>query len=207
MKFIYSLIFALVITSQVFAGGVLFMAGGVESGGGTQISDDFSTDTSGDYTAILGTITVSGGQALGQSNAISVLYHDTTLDSPDHYSEALCTVSNNSDSSGVVTRCDGTDYYSTYFSDGSKVQLTRSGTVINTYFGSSGDFSAGTYTVKMTVTGTGATVNILIDVDDVNVMDYDDTSGSRLTSGARVGFTFRRAGENGACYIDDFEAD
>lgn len=55
--------------------------------GGTQISDDFSSDTSANYTTILRGIVISAGVAQGNSESYqsASVYHETVLDSPDHY--------------------------------------------------------------------------------------------------------------------------
>jgi hypothetical protein len=44
-----------------------------------------------------------------------------------------------------------------------------------------------TKTLRITVTGTGATVRIVCKVDGVTIFDYNDTSGTRVTSANRAG--------------------
>lgn len=181
--------------------------GSAAPAGGAEITDDFSTDTSANYTAITNSMSVSGGVAHGQTWHVSRLYHETTLSSADHYAQADCVVSNNMDHSFLMARCDGTHYYRTCLRDGNKVVLYRDTTLIDTFYGSAGQFAAGTYTVKISVSGTGATVNIKVDVGGTNRIDYNDTDAGRLTTGSYVGIGFARDSDNGDCTVDNLTAD
>ena len=185
----------------------IICGGGVEEevGGEAEITDDYSSDTSSDYTGISGGISISGGNAGGSSNwAENTAYHETALSDPDHYAQAEIQQLASSQSSAVLARCNGTTYYAAVL-NGTYIKLFKSdlsGSSSADYNG--GYASDGTYyTVKMEVSGTGATVNVKVYVDETLRIDYDDST-SPYTAGDYCGVGFRRD-SGGNPRLDDLE--
>lgn len=58
--------------------------------------------------------------------------------------------------------------------------------------------SVASHTVKLTVSGTGATVTILLEVDGATVINTTDTTGSRITTFGRAGVYFDTTNSNTA---------
>jgi hypothetical protein len=85
-----------------FSGAANFVVGGAD-GVSYQIDDDFSTDTSADYTTVLRGITVSGGVAYGNATSYqnAAVLHDTSLDSFDHWVEVRVSWSDSSSAPGL----------------------------------------------------------------------------------------------------------
>jgi hypothetical protein len=92
------------------------------SGGGAPagISDDFSSDTSANYTSVNGHgIVVSGGVATGADPwYVSVVYHETSTGSNNHQEAALLSVD-----AGLLIRSNGTTGYVIKRKDATNIEL------------------------------------------------------------------------------------
>ena len=199
----------LLMSSLAWAGSTTVVVG--QGGGGApataEITDAFGSDTSANYTAITGGIGVSGGVASGTSAwVITIVYHETALSSADHYVQALVS-ENDYDGGGLIARSDGTHYYKCGW-DGDLIRLYRDSTPLGGANYNGGYLeTSGTHTLKLSVSGTGATVTIKLYIDGTERISFDDTDAGRLTSGSYVGLTFDRDSSNPAVTADDFEAD
>ena len=165
------------------------------------VSDDFSSDTSADYTAIGGGISVSGGTAGGSGTwAKNLVYHESTLGTENQEVSASVTYNGATDSSGVLARVStGTPKtgYIAYFGETGKVLLSSfSGTTvtpITTYIGS---YASGTYTIKLSVSGT--TVKVYVGgVERISVTD------STYSAGDYIGLIFDRDNADYDARADD----
>ena len=165
------------------------------------VSDDFSSDTSADYTAIDGGISVSGGTAGGSGTwAKNLVYHESTLGTANQEVSASVTYNGATDSAGVLARVStGTPKtgYIAYFGETGKVLLSSfSGTTvtpITTYIGS---YASGTYTIKLSVSGT--TVKVYVGgVERISVTD------STYSAGDYIGLIFDRDNADYDARADD----
>lgn len=110
-------------------------------------------------------MTVSNGAAHGKQWGTSRVYHNTPLQSADHFAEADVVYSGGSESAGVLARIDPVNKtgYFTYFSAG-KIHLARLNSSGQTWLSLfDGKYAAGTYTTRLEVSGN----NIKVYVNDV----------------------------------------
>jgi len=165
------------------------------------VSDDFSSDTSANYTAIGGGISVSGGNAGGSGTwAKNLVYHESTLGTANQEVSASVTYNGATDSAGVLARVStGTPKtgYIAYFGETGKVLLSSfSGTTvtpIDTYIGS---YASGTYTIKLSVSGT--TIKVYVGgVERISVTD------STYSAGDYIGLIFDRDNTDYDARADD----
>lgn len=185
-----------------------------------EIEDLFGSDTTANYTKIMddsgtASLSVSGGALRANNFTVSRWFHETALSSANHYVQGSFLIGVEGDpaygdSALPIARSDGTsgataDYY--YIDrDASTYDLYRVNNASATYLTSSASGQAtGTITIRMEVSGTGATVNIKLIYGGSTIIDYDDSSASRLTSGSYVGFRIKE--ESGYTQIDNFIAD
>ncbi len=199
---------------------ISLIGSGIASPVGPTINDDFSTDTSANYiitetTGDPATVGVSGGKLhwTGQANRNGNGYHSTVLSSTNHYVQGKILIgSGYADYSFLQARHDGstTCYRLRFNGEGSTwIRLERviagSASFLDSYTLSA--VVDQEYNIRITVSGTGATVNILVAVDGVDRIDYDDTDGARIVSGSYVGFGFKESSGDYDATIDDFIAD
>lgn len=174
--------------------------------GGSGVSDDFASDTSANYTAIAGGMSVSSGKAHGTAEwDDSILYHETALSSVNHYVQATVgRVSTTAyDLGSVIARSNGTAYYRLYI-DGDTLRVNRTGTYIDGCSYAGGYDSGNTsYLLKFEVNGTGASISLKGYVDSTLRIDCTDTAAGRLTTGSYVGFGINRNAANSDSTIDD----
>lgn len=185
--------------SPSYAGGIMMMGGGVASGAAPsyEISDDFSTDTSANYTVILGYFGVSGGVAYcPQAWEGGIAYHETALSSPNHYAQADVTYSGSGDGAGLIVRSDGTNYYRVYFAGGDVTVRRNDNEWYDTTDDHSGSYGSGTYTLKAEVETVGSTVVITTYVDGVLASTSTDDTAGRYTTGSYIGIWLERGGAN-----------
>jgi hypothetical protein len=160
------------------------------------INDTFTTDTSANYTAIGGGISVSGGLAHGTTAwAQNMVYHNTTLGSANHYAQADIKYVG-SDKSHVLARIDigvpKTGYSAHLVSD--RVALNKfSGTTLTYITDSlvgwpSDTYTSDTfYTVKLNVNGT--TIKVYVGgVEKISVTDSSYSVGNYVGIGMMRGF-------------------
>ena len=188
---------ALLIPSVVNGWGVVGISGGVAAESEYEISDDFSSDTSADYTQTsegnqTPTLTVSDGSAHSTSGYSAKYYHKTALSSVNHYAQATCSAAD-ADYSAIMVRATDDTHYLVYAS-GTYIKLARvvDGSLTWLANGSGSISDTSTHTYKLSVSGTGDTVTIKFYYDGSEWIDYDDTDASRITTGTHVGPTFRR---------------
>lgn len=150
-------------------------------GGGGGISDDFSSDTSANYTAITGTINIAGGNIGGGTNwAYNYFYHETATGSNDHYVQGDLAPSDTTAAGGalLVLRSDGTTGYHINVSSATeRIYLRRfnGGTVTDSDWISTIDALANqAYKVRVSVSG--STFSFYIDHNSDG--DFDDANES-----------------------------
>jgi len=187
-------------------GGTTGGSAGSPPAGGYEIDDNFSSDTSGNYTKIIdeggvASLEIAGGVCTASVVTASRWFHETALSSPNHYVQATVDVGVEGDPDygdliSLIVRSDGTsgataDYY--YMErDGSTFDLYRVNNASGTYLtSSSSGMTTGTYTMRMEANGTGATVNIKVIWNSATVIDYNDEAAGRLTSGSYVGMRLK----------------
>ena len=183
----------LLMSSLAWAGSTTVVVG-QGAGGGPAISDDFSSDTSANYTAVTENsgISISGGLAYGSNNwNENIVYHETSLGSPNHWAQAdIMRVSTSVSGSGLVIRCDGTGGYKIFVGLDGSLNLNRNSDWLTRWEGPLVVDTA--YTVKATITGTGTSTRIIVTVDGTERIDYTDNSASALSTGNYIGLCWGR---------------
>lgn len=157
----------------------------------SDLSDLFLTDTSNDYENINGTITISNGVAHGSNWQTTMALHKTALDSSDHWAEATLEYNGISDTSGLIARVEPTNQtgYSVYFTAG-RINLTRFVGTTQTWLALyDGSYGAGTYAVRIIITG--SLIQVYVD-GELRIEKNDST----YTSGANIGLRFNRGYAN-----------
>jgi hypothetical protein len=213
MKRIY-LITALILLLSISASGQMVIGSGGQSEV-YEIEDDYSTDTTANYTRTEGDATaalsISGGK-LHQSISYKGggWYHETSLSSTNHYVQAdLLNATNTNDRAGLKARHNGTDTYYYVRFNGDTIYLYRSIDGTRTYLDDyNGSYVGGAeYNVKLSVSGTGETVNVTVDVDGTQRINYSDISESRIISGSYIGIELSRSSQDYDVTIDNLIAD
>lgn len=184
-----------------------------------EIEDDFSTDTTAAYTAIMQISEAvhwdeTNGRLTGENEAYwsSSVYHNTPLGSADQ--EVIATLINTgaesvtTHSSRLIFRCSGTGASSTGWAvgmDSGALQLySFSGTTVTniTYFAYSGGKTwaqNASYAVRVVAVGTGLSLYVDWNADG-DFTDTDETVTNNYTiattpTGTYVGLMFIQAGE------------
>lgn len=153
------------------------------------IYDDFSTDTTANYTVMTGkALNVTDGALRTLAWSTTVAYHNTSLESNDHSIEADIVYAAGY-GGGLLVRCDpaAKTGYLVYLESG-RIVLNKfvNGTVsyLALY---DGKYADGTYKIKIEITG----ISISVAVNGSTVLNKTDTSfqngthvGVRLRSGA-----------------------
>ena len=192
-----------------------------------QIDDDFSTDTSGDYTTILRGITVAGGVASGNAASYqdAAVLHETTMASSDHWVEAkvgVLTVDDDEFSSPIIRGIAGAT--PTTDADGYYVRFTSAKATLR-YF-TNADFGSPTFVDnypdfgeswtlgeyhKVKIAASGIAFGLSVDFnDDGDFEDANESIGSlddATYAGTSVGFVWHNWEEGPHVYVDDFKAD
>lgn len=222
-----AILLCLALATQAGARGgmMMVMGGGVSGGGGpatTEIEDLFDSDTTANYTQTGGdavvTLAVSSGK-LHATTAYKYSYwiHETALSSADHYVEARIMIGTGfSDYTSLFARSNNTvgtmNHYRIRFGgEGSNVYITLYRVVGNseTYL----DWYAinatanQEYLVRLSVSGTGATVTCTVNIDGTDRITYNDTNAARLVSGDYIGIGFKQSNDNRDVTIDDLKGD
>lgn len=168
----------------------------------TAIADDFSANTSGNYTSISGSLTVLQGAAHGQNWRRTLAYHNTPLASSDHWVEAEVQYSGVSDSAGIAARIDpvnNTGYFISFAAG--RLNLNRFSSTSQSWVASEGGpYDAGVYRVRMEMNGS----TIQIYVDGVLKITKTDTT---YTTGQNAGIYIYRDSANTDVTADNFAAD
>lgn len=175
-----------------------------------EIDDAFGSDTSANYTAITGGMSISGGKAHGSGAWVNnILYHETAISSVNHYVQASVgrPTGTTYDIGSVIARSNGTAYYRMYI-DSDTLRMERTGTYIGgcSYVGGY-DNGATSYVLKLEVNGTGASISLKGYVDGTLRIDCTDTDAARLTTGSYIGFGINRSINNADATVDDLSGD
>lgn len=164
------------------------------SGGGEEIFDNFSTNTSSNYT-LTGSVTVSGGAMHGQAWANSRAIHNTTLSSTSTWGSADIQAAGGDYSCIIVGA-----FRACIFSNDGTVQLQSStGSDYGRYY--NGGYTAGTYNVKLEVPSNGT--NIKIYVNSVLVLTTTYSTTNTNTCGA----AFSRGSSAADVTVDNLTCD
>lgn len=185
--------------------GVLGLGGG---GGvvtpGAVVSDDFSSNSAADYTAINGGISISSGTAGGQTSwAKNMVYHEGSLGSANQSVEADVTYNGYSDSAGVLFRVDFSSTPVTGYSillESGYIKVYRFSGTTTTFIvqTASGGRTAGTYNIRVTISGNAITVY----ENDTQILV---TTDSTYSTGSYCGLIFKRDGSNFDARADNLE--
>lgn len=165
--------------------------------GSKNVADTFSSDSSLNYTAITGAMTVSEGAAHGKQWNTSRAYHNSPLQSSDHFVEADIQHSGGSDSGGLLARVDAEmkTCYQVYFSTG-KIALARFNGSSQSWMAEyNGNYTAGIY--KTRIETVGNTLKVY-----VNGTLRISASDSTYSTGKNVGIYFNRA-NNVDIFVDN----
>jgi hypothetical protein len=184
-------------TQQLVKTGIDEYAGGGGGGGGS-ISEDFASCS--DWTTITGFsggVVCSGGYGHGATNEADnqAYYSASSTGSPNHWVRVTSVEYPASGrSASLVVRSNGTTFYSIFFY-GSTVTVARNDGNWDSSYDGGYTYGVGTfYDVKAEVSGTGASVNIKVYVGNMTtpVLDANDASAGRLTTGDYIGVGFAR---------------
>lgn len=215
-KWLY-LVAACFIFAASFAGfGYQVITAKRVASGGDGISDDFSSDSSSNYTSIVNGISVGSGTAGGSTNwEDNTVYHKTSTGSNNHYAQAKIQVGTSSSATQtgkILLRCNGDGSSSTGYAvalqDTNRLNFwSFSGGTFTfiSYWEISTDISAAeTYVVKIQANGT--TFSATFDVGGGNEESLGNKTDSTYSTGAYIGLGFGRGG--GTDFrADDFEGD
>ena len=161
----------------------------------------------------------SGDNAAIQSNQASATgaeadyYHTATPGSANYFVQAdlVCQTTPTS-YAGVMLRTDtaATTWYGAGYDQGNaRWELFRGSAGSFTTLGTSAaTFSSGTRTIKLTVSGTGATVSLELFVGGVSTITASDTNASRITATGKAGlYTACNVSANNGYSVDTLSAD
>ncbi|OKY74989.1 MAG: hypothetical protein BM485_11210 [Desulfobulbaceae bacterium DB1] len=165
------------------------------------IMDQFLTDTSANYTAISGALSVSAEVAHGKLWSHTIAYHNTALATPNHWIQADVVYSGFIDSGGLAIRINPATKtgYRVSFGAG-RINLEKFvGSQVTWLALYDGKYPAGKYTVKVVVVGNRITVS----VNGILRITKDD--GTYL-QGLNVGPYFSRGNVNSDVTVDNLMA-
>lgn len=178
MRLILLLIPFLLSAQSITVSRAWYFAQGSEAGGGSEwtVDDDFSSDTSSDYTGIKDGIAISDGVAYGSNDwATNWVYHETSLGSADQVVEALCR-SVGSYTVGPGFRCNGTTgYFVSMSSTNNRVYLYSFNGTSETEITNSTAGTAFTDDAEhwVRVEASGTSIDVYVDINDDG--DFEDT--------------------------------
>jgi VCBS repeat-containing protein len=201
------------VNATVVIGGVsdAFVVTTAASASEWAIDDDFSSDSSADYTAIAGTFSVVGG--VFDAGGIGSVYHEESLASADQEAQVY-SFKSGAATSGVVLRTNGAEGYYVYpsgaFSDRMSVGTFSGSTlsnlsIINFTGGKTWGSGIG-HLMYASIVGTTITVKVDWnddgDFEDTNESDMATVTKTNYSEGNYCGLSFSGA----AAYADDFKA-
>ena len=167
------------------------------------ISDDFSSDTTANYTNIIQTLSISGGVAHGTVKNNTVAYHETTTGGNDHWVSATCTAGD-TDSACVMLGSNGTDYYFSEFAGGVFKIWSSVGSYSVVYNGSYAD---GAHTVAIQIDTDGSShPRFNAWIDGVQRITNDSDTADSITRGPYVGLRFDRGTTGVDVTVDNLAA-
>jgi len=166
-----------------------------------RFSDDFSTDTSANYTPISGTISVSGGTAHGKIWTDSRLFHKTPLDRDDQFVEADVRYSGKTHGVGVLARVDPLlkTGYLAYIEGGRAHLASISGTTRQWLAWSTDIYGEGTY--KLRIEAEGSMMRVF--VNGKLVIEKQDT---KYATGRHAGLRFNQGAADADMFADNLTA-
>jgi hypothetical protein len=127
-----------------------------------KIHDDFSTDTSANYTVLSGkALSVYDGALHAESWSTTVAFHNTSLESNDHSIEADVVYAPEN-GGGLMARCDPQQKtgYVVYFESGRVLLYTYNNGTITYLALYDGKYPSGTYRLSLSVTGSTITAAV-----------------------------------------------
>jgi pectate lyase len=174
---------------------------GTVSGGG--ISDTFGADTSGNYTSIAGTLSVSGDAAHGTIGQVTLSSHNTPVGSADQTVQGDVTYDSTTGDSGMIlARFDrsggGTFYAARIVGDNLRLYSYAGSTGTQIAVNGSDTLTSGTYTLKIVISGTSITV-YRGGVSKITVTDSTYASGNYCGMGFRDTGSFDATVDNFTC--------
>jgi len=172
------------------------------------ILDDFSSDTTANYTNITQTLSISGGAAHGTAwENVTAAYHETTTGSNDHWVKGTCSInSDGTDSACLLVGSNGTQYYHTVFAGGDFKIYSTPGSYVDIYDGTYANSSTHDVAVQIDTDGSShARFNVWIDGVQIFTNVYDPTDA--VTRGPYVGMYIDRGNTNDDVTVDNLEGD
>lgn len=165
--------------------------------------DDFSTDTTNNYSIITGQINIAGGTAHGWDWQTTRVFNNSSAHSINHWVEAQVKYNGASDSSGLLFRVNSNNNsgYATYFIN-QRLHIYSFNTNTDRYsygslIASSNDtYGEGNYKIKIEVQNTS--INIFIN-DNISI----STTNSLYQTGKNIGFCTARTLANTDVTIDN----
>jgi len=165
-----------------------------------------SPETGGAWAKLSGSSTDlnchSSDYAVGTSTTSTGLYvNATTPGSANYYVEAPVshsggTVYGSQLFNGVLARAiDTTAYYQAYFVEYNYIRLARAGTTLFDFDVTSDPLISTPKTLRLDVSGTGATVTLQVTWNGVALATKTDVSGSRLVAAGQAGIRARSDGK------------
>ncbi|MBU1640685.1 MAG: tandem-95 repeat protein [Proteobacteria bacterium] len=167
----------------------------------SSIADSFSTDTSTNYTAISGTLTIADGKAHGQQWTETRVLHNTAFSSDDQFVEADVSYSGSVQGAGLLIRVEpsqGTGYLA-YFEGGRLNLAAIAGTSKQWLAQYDGSYTAGTYRLRIEAQGS----MISLSVNGITVLTQED---AKYSSGRHVGLRFNQGSSTADMYLDNLIA-
>ncbi len=165
------------------------------------IKDSFDTDTSTNYTPIIGQLLISKGKAHGKAWYKNTVYYKSALTSSDHWVQADVSYNGLYDSGGVIARVNPatkTGYRASF--GGGKIYIGSFAGTLDAWVAQyDGKYKAGIYTVKLECVGS----TLKVYVNGALVITKKDTT---YTSGKNVGFYLSRGSANADTVVDNFFA-
>lgn len=180
------------------------------------IFDDFSTNTAANYTAINGSISISGGTLGGGTNWTgNYAIHNTPTGSNDHYVQGKIQTGGPGAGSAIGLRSNGTTGYLVslngdatrlylYAFNGNALTGDPNGNYAKTILGASG---TGSYTVKLSISG--SVIHAYIDLNNNGLFtDANEDLGSwndaTYSAGQHIVVGALRGADNVDYRVDDF---
>jgi hypothetical protein len=168
-----------------------------------EVEDDFSTDTSADYTVLSGTLVIESGSANADGGDMRA-WHETELSSANMYAQATVT-NGNSRGGGLIARRSGSNsnYYLANVSGGEVKLYNQSGFMAET---SGGTYTASSYEVRFEVETSGSDniCRVYLDGSGTAALSYTDSGASANYNGTFAGITIGNSATDHT--LDDFAA-
>jgi hypothetical protein len=199
LKYILALL--LLLPAQVWGG--VFVGFG-QSAASYAVDDNFSTNTIENYTNITGTMSISGGKAIGTAWETNITYHETATGNNNHWVSGDCTAGASDNSCLILgSSGTGTEYYFVEIVGGSLVIKSGDANWSTSYAGSYTNGAVYSVAVQIDTDGSShARFNAWVGGSRV-ITNASDT-GDNVTRGQYVGVrTKNNSTSNTATYTTD----